>query len=68
MAFTEVTNAHGPSPQLTACRSQHGVLQPQQDVTRPKAWFKPTLAEKSVVNWRTNQLPQLHSSSYLVER
>ena len=48
--------------------TQQGVSQPQQDVTRPKAWFKPTLAEKSVVNWRTNQLPQLHSSSYLVER
>ena len=38
------TNAHGPSPQPTGL--QHAVLRPQQDVTRPKTRFKPTLHNK----------------------
>ena len=45
MAFTGVTNAHGPSPRLS---QQHvdlhyAVWQPQQEVTRPKAMLEPFL-------------------------
>ena len=46
MAFTGVTNAHGPSPQPTPC-IHHAVWQLQQEVTRPKERFKPNLPEKS---------------------
>ena len=44
-----VTNAHGFSQQHTGLHCVvFGLL---QDVTRPKAQFKPTLHEKSVVDW-----------------
>ena len=51
MAFTGVTNAHGPSPQPAAC-----ILRPQQEVTRPKARFNPTLPKKWG-EWGTIQVP-----------
>ena len=51
MAFTGVTNVHGLS-RLSQQHAgpQHAVLQPQQEVTRPKARFKHTLPEKSGVD------------------
>ena len=51
MALTGVTNAHGPSrPSQQHAGPQHVVLQLQQEVTRPKERFKPTLPEKSGVD------------------
>ena len=51
MAFTGVTNAHGPSPKPTACRSTScSLMKPQQEVTRPKARLKPSLPKKSKVD------------------
>ena len=54
MAFTRVTNAHGPSQHAGL---HHAVWQLQQEVTRPKASFKPTSAEKSRVDGGANQVP-----------
>ena len=50
MAFSWVINAHGPSLQRTACRSPTFNLILQQEVTRPKGRYKPTLPEKSGVD------------------
>ena len=40
-----------PHPSQQHADLQHGIIKLQQDVTRPKAQFKPTLHEKSVVDW-----------------
>ena len=57
MAFTGVTNVHGPSPQPTACRPQSCSLTTAKEVTRLKARFKPTTPEKSGVDGGANQVP-----------
>ena len=51
MAFTGVTNSHGPHLSQQHAGLQHAVWQQQQEVTRPKARFKPFLPEKSGVDW-----------------
>ena len=53
--FRGVTNPRGLSPQHTGL--QHAVFRLQQEVTRPKAKFKPTLPEKSEVDVGSNQGP-----------
>ena len=57
MAFTGVTNAHGPSPQPTACRSPSCCLTTATGSNQAKAMFKPTLPKKSWVDGGANQLP-----------
>ena len=59
MAFTGVTNAHGPSPQPTACSLTTAI------VTRPKARFKPTLPENSWVETHAIDFKQLYSDQIL---
>ena len=51
MAFTGVTNVHGLS-RLSQQHAgpQHAVLQLQQEVTLPKARFKPTSPKKLVLS------------------
>ena len=57
MAFTKVTNAHGPSPQPTVCRSPSCSLTTATGSSRLKARFKPTSPEKSGVDGGANQVP-----------
>ena len=57
MAFTGVNNPHEPSPSQQHAGLHHAVWQLQQEVTRPRARFKPTLPEKSGVDGGANQVP-----------
>ena len=60
MALTGVTNA----PQPTACRSPTCSLEQQQEVTRPKARFKPTLPTKSGVDGGANSCQHILVSCF----
>ena len=55
--FTGVTNDHGPSSSQQHSGRQHAVFWLYQEVTRPKARFKPTSPEKSGVDGGANQVP-----------
>ena len=50
MALTGVTNAHGPLPQPTACRSPSCSLTTATGNNQAKERFKPTSPEKSGVD------------------
>ena len=66
MAFTGVTYVHGPSAQPTACRFPTcTVFWLQLEVTRPRAWFKPTLPEKSGVDGGVRGLFQLYLAFFI---
>ena len=63
MVLNGVTNAYGPHSSQQHAVLHHAVKQLQQEVTRPKARFKPTLPEKSGVMGK-----QIRCQHFLVSR